>query len=314
MAWKFDDRRRTDMQKRRIGFGVSLVLALAATAFAQMGTGRVSGTVKDQQGKPIAGAKISATSPESDRALEATADKDGKWALLGFRSGTYEFSFSATGYAPISYKNAVKQMGRNPSMDVVLEALKAGQSSGGMNVKLDEANGLFEQKQFQEAIAKYEEILAAEPTVYQINLSIGSAYRELRELDKAAASFQKVLDQEPANTSALVNMGDVLVEQGKLDQAVSFFEKAIGQTQDEVIPFNVAEIYFNQNNAAKAIEYYQIASQRKPDWPEPHLKLGYAYLNAGNMEGAKASFQKVVEIAPDSPQAQMAQQALSMIK
>jgi tetratricopeptide (TPR) repeat protein len=303
------------MQTRRVAFGVSLVLALVATAAdAQMGTGRVSGTVTDQQGKPIAGAKVTATSPESDRALEATTDKDGKWALLGFRSGTYEFAFSANGFKPASYKNAVKQMGRNPSMDVVLEALQAGQSSGGMNAKLAEANGLFEQKQYQEALVKYEEILAAEPTIYQIYLNIGSAYRELHELDKAAASFQKVLDQEATNTGALVNMGDVLVEQGKLDQAVTYFEKAIDQTQDEVIPFNVAEIYFNQNNAAKAIEYYQIASERKPGWPEPYLKLGYANLNAGNMDAAKASFQKVVEVAPDSPQAQMAQQALAMLK
>jgi tetratricopeptide (TPR) repeat protein len=315
MALEKSIRRRTFMEKRRIVFGVSLLLTLGAiAATAQMGTGRVSGTLKDPQGKPIVGGKITATSPDSDKALEATSDKDGKWAVLGFRSGTYEFSFNATGFAPMSYKNAVKQMGRNPAMDVVLEPLKAGQTSGGMNAKLTEANALFEQKQYQQAIAGYEEVLAAEPTVYQIHLNIGAAYRELHELDKAAASFQKVLEQDATNTAAQVNLGEVLVEQGKLDEAVTYFEKAIGQTQDEVIPFNVAEIYFNQNNAAKAIEYYQIASQRKPAWPEPYLKLGYAHLNAGNMDAAKASFQKVLEVAPDSPQAQMAQQALSMIK
>jgi tetratricopeptide (TPR) repeat protein len=111
-----------------------------------------------------------------------------------------------------------------------------------------------------------------------------------------------------------VATGDVLVAQGKLDEAVTYFEKAIGQTTDEVIPFNVAEIYFNQGNTAKALEYYQTAATRKPDWPEPHLKMGYAHLNAGNMDAAIASFQKVVEVAPDSPQAQMAQAALSSLK
>jgi tetratricopeptide (TPR) repeat protein len=281
---------------------------------AQMGTGRITGTVKDPQGKPIAGAKVTASSPDNDKALEATTDKDGKWALLGFRSGSYEFTFAANGYQPQSYTNSIKQMGRNPPMDVVLEPLQMGQSAGGAGGKLTEANQLLEQKQYAEAIAKYEEILAAEPTLYQIHYNIGIAQQAKGDLDAAKASFQKVLDQEANNTGALVSIGDVLVAEGKLDEAVSYFEKAIGQTTDEVIPFNVAEIYFNQGNTAKALEYYQTAATRRPDWPDPHLKMGYANLNAGNMDAAIASFQKAVEVAPDSPQAQMAQAALSSLK
>jgi Tfp pilus assembly protein PilF len=42
--------------------------------------------------------------------------------------------------------------------------------------------------------------------------------------------------------------------------------------------------------------------------------MGYAHLNAGNMDAAATSFEKVVAIAPDSPQAQMAQAALGSIK
>jgi tetratricopeptide (TPR) repeat protein len=281
---------------------------------AQMGTGRITGTVKDPKGKPIAGAKVTASSPDNDKALEATTDKDGKWALLGFRSGSYEFTFAANGYQPQSYTNSIKQMGRNPPMDVVLEPLQMGQSAGGAGGKLTEANQLLEQKQYAEAIAKYEEILAAEPTLYQIHYNIGIAQQAKGDLDAAKASFQKVLDQEANNTGALVSIGDVLVAEGKLDEAVSYFEKAIGQTTDEVIPFNVAEIYFNQGNTAKALEYYQTAATRRPDWPDPHLKMGYANLNAGNMDAAIASFQKAVEVAPDSPQAQMAQAALSSLK
>jgi tetratricopeptide (TPR) repeat protein len=205
-------------------------------------------------------------------------------------------------------------MGRNPPMDVVLEPLQMGQSAGGAGGKLTEANQLLEQKQYAEAIAKYEEILAAEPTLYQIHYNIGIAQQAKGDLDAAKASFQKVLDQEANNTGALVSIGDVLVAEGKLDEAVSYFEKAIGQTTDEVIPFNVAEIYFNQGNTAKALEYYQTAATRRPDWPDPHLKMGYANLNAGNMDAAIASFQKAVEVAPDSPQAQMAQAALSSLK
>lgn len=303
------------MVKRFIAFGVAILLSAGATvAMAQMGTGRVTGTVKDPNGKPIANAKVSATTGDS-RPLETTTGKDGRWALLGFRSATYEFTFEAEGFQPAAYKNAVKQMGRNPSMDVVLEPLKMGQGSASSEAggKLDEANALFDQKQYKEAIAKYEELLAAEPTLYQVNYNIGAAYREMKDFDKAMTYFQKVLEQDPTNSASLVGMGDALVGEGKLDEAVGYFEKAIAQTQDEVIPFNVAEIYFNQGNAEKAIEYYKLASERKPDWPEPYLKLGFAYLNTGDMASARASFEKVVEIAPDSPQAAAAKQTLASL-
>lgn len=302
------------MMKRYLAFSAAFLLAFGAAAFAQMGTGRVTGSLKDTEGKPIVGGKVTASSPETDRALETETDKDGKWALLGFRSGTYEFTFTADGYAPASYKASVKQMGRNPPMEVVLEALKMGQSSGGAGGALDAANKLFEAKDYQGAIAKYEELLAAQPTLYQVNYNIGSAYREMGDLEKATSYFQKVLDQDATNTAALVAMGDALVSLGKLDEAVPFFEKAIGQTTDEVIPFNVAEIYFNQGNADKAIEYYKLASERKPDWPEPYVKLGFAYLNKGDFASARASLEKAVEVAPpDSPQAQMAQQTLASL-
>jgi tetratricopeptide (TPR) repeat protein len=297
------------MVKRCTAFGIAFLLA-ATMVLAQMGTGRVTGTVKDPQGKPIAGAKITANNPESERALEATSDKAGSGAL-GFRSGTYEFTSPPrdTSRRPIRTPSADEPQ---PSMDVVLEPLRWARGRRRRQARRGESAP--EQKQYPEAIAKYEELLAAEPTLYQIYYNIGTAQREMGELDKAAASFQKVLDQEANNTSALIAKGDVLVAQGKLDEAVTYFEKAIGQTTDEVIPFNVAEIYFNQGNTAKALEYYQTAATRKPDWPEPHLKMGYANLNAGNMDAAIASFEQVVAVAPDSPQAQLAQAALSSLK
>ena len=92
---------------------------------------------------------------------------------------------------------------------------------------------------------------------------------------------------------------------------MAYFERAVGQTTDAIVPFNVAEIYFDQGDAAKALEYYQVAAEYKPDWANPHLKIGYAYLNTGDLDSAKVSFQKVVEVAPDSREAQMAQAALS---
>ena len=282
----------------------------ATFAVAQMGTGRVTGSVQDTEGNPIEGATITATDADG-KTLEATSDDKGKWAILGFRSGTYEFTVQAAGFAPQAYKQQVRQMGRNPSMDFVLEHLAEGQAAGPGTSLLGEANELFENGQYDEALAKYDELLVAEPTLYQVYYNIGSVYRAKGEYDKAVEAFQKVLEQEPLHTNTLISMGDIMIEQKKFDEAVEYFEKAIDQTTDEIVPFNVAEIYFNKGNTDRAIELYKIAAERKPDWPDPHMKLAFAYLNKGDMDTAKVELEKVVELAPDTAQGQTAKQMLA---
>ena len=58
------------------------------------------------------------------------------------------------------------------------------------------------------------------------------------------------------------------------------------------------------NKAQVAAAYMNIAAAREL---EPTQRAGF-------MEDAKASFQKVVEVAPDSPQAQLAQSVLSSLQ
>jgi len=303
------------MRNWNLTLGVSLLLALsAAVAFGQMATGRVVGSVRDTSGNPIESARITATG--YGKTMEATSGSDGKWGILGFRSGTYDFAVEAAGFEPQAYKQQVKRSGRNPPMDFVLDTAAVSPERGGASAGaglLGEANELFASGQYAEALAKYEEILVADPSLYQVHLSIGNVYQKMGDDDKALEAFNEVLAVDPLNTASLVSIGEIFVRQQNLDEAVAYFEKAIDQTSDEVVPFNVAEIYFEQGNADKALGFYQLAAERKPDWQDPQLKMAFAYLNKGDMESAGAALQKVVEMGPDTPQGQQAQQMLTSL-
>lgn len=301
------------MLNRTLLVAVALVAGTSA-ALAQMGTGRATGTVKDPNGKPLAGVQVAARDMHSDRKLETTTDDDGKWALLGFRTGDYEFTFAFEGYAPQSLTKNIKQVGRNSSIDVVLEPASTRLGGSAAGNLLAEANGLFDERRYAEALEKYEEILAAEPSLYQVYFNIGTTYREMGEPDKALEAYAKVLAEEPLHPGALVGTGEVLISEGRLEEAVPYLEKAVDHTTDAIVPYNVAEIYAGQGNSAKAIQYYQIASERRPDWADPHLKIGYGHLAAGDLEAAATDFEKALELAaPDSPQAQQAQAALDSL-
>jgi len=296
---------------------IALVGMLGTDLRAQMGTGRVAGTVKDQEGNPVGGATVVAEPQGGGNKLEAASNAKGEWGLLGFRNGRYTFTVSADGFQPETATAMVQQLQRNPRMDIVLQKVQKGKAASSEKAAglLSEGNQLFDQKNYPEALAKFQQLLTETPTLYQIHLNIGNVYRATGEMDKALAEYQQVLDQEPENLAGLVNAGDIHIKKGELAKAVPFFEKAMAQNpSDETIPFNVAEIYFNTGNVDKAIEHYEKATAAKPEWVDPVLKLGYAYLNKGDMVKAAAQMEKVMAMAPESPQAQIAKGVLDSIK
>lgn len=296
-----------------VALAAALIVSLAAPALAQMGTGRVSGTVKDPEGNPIEGATITASAGDSARVLEATTDARGRWAILGFRSRAYDFSVTAAGFMPYNYQAPMRQAGKNPDMDLVLEPMQMGQSAGTGGGLLAEAQELHQAGRWEEALTKYEEVLTSDPTVYQVNLNIGAVLRELDRPDEAKQAFQKVLDLEPGNGGALVSMAEIAVAAGDLDEAVTWFTQAVDATEDEIIPFNVGQIYFQNGRVTDAIEYYELAAERRLDWAEPHVQIAICHLNQGDFAAASESLNMAIEAEPDSAAAAQAQAMLDAL-
>ena len=166
---------------------------------------------------------------------------------------------------------------------------------------------------WEEALVKYDEVLAADPTMYQLQLNRGSVLRELGRADDAKMAFQMVLDQDPGSAPALISMAEIAVAASDLDTAVEYFKTAVDNTDDEIIPFNVAAIYFQNGNVDEAIEYFQIAAERRMDWAEPHLEIAKAYLNKGDFASARTHLNMVVELEPDGASAAMANAMLQAL-
>ncbi len=289
------------------------LLFVTQLALAQMGTGRVAGTVKDQDGNPIEGATVTAQAGDSGRVLEATTDSRGRWAILGFRSRAYDFSAQASGFMPYNYQAPMRQAGKNPDMDLILERAQMGSSAGTGGGILAEAQELHQAGRFDEALVKYDELLAADPTVYQINLNRAAVLRELSRPDEARAAYQMVLDQEPQNAAALVSLGEMEMADSDMNGALGYWEQAVDSTEDEVIPYNVAQISFQNGETDKAIEYYLIAADRRADWAEPYVQIGIVYLNMGDFPAAAEQFEMAIEVEPDSAAAAQAQAMLDAL-
>jgi len=298
-----------------------IVIMLCFTSFvlAQAGRGkaRISGVVKDEQRNSIKSAKIVIQFLEDAQVMrEITVDKKGGWAIMGLGTGTWRVTASAEGYISVYKDVYIHQLERNPRITLVLkktiqpdQVMIEDESTFGL---LEKTNQLFTEKKYDEAIALLKQFLEINPNVYQAFIDIGDCYREKGELEQAIEEYNKVLEQakkdelmgKEMTAKALARIGECYMRKEDFETAQNYFKLSIeSYPENEILAYNVGEIYFSNQKIDEAIHYFELSTQIKFDWGPPYLKLGYAYLNKGDYEKAKLNLNKFLELDPESPEA-----------
>lgn len=99
-----------------------LVSLLALTVSAQVSTtGKLIGTVNDQQGAVVANAKISVKSNGTQTQFTATTDKEGGWLLPSVSPGAYTVTVTAAGFKTTVVQNVNVDVGQPATVNVTLE-------------------------------------------------------------------------------------------------------------------------------------------------------------------------------------------------
>jgi len=310
------------------------ILALGTGPYSQegRGQGRLIGSVVDEAGNPVEGAKITLRYERFTNTLTTTSNANGQWGFIGLGRGDITLTVEKEGFAESVIPLQVSGIKQNPQPKVILKK-KTDNAASGLSERsremLLQGSALFEEKKYAAAAALYQEFLDENPGVYQIRLSLANCHLELQNYDQAIAEFQKVLEglnAEPAEKKDIkivaqlyASIGEAYLAQNKFKEAEEYFVKSIDiNPSDSALPYNVAEILMQAGNPEGAIRYYEMAIGLKPDWPKAYLKLGYAWLNKGDNPKALESFKKVIEIAPpDDPDVALAKdviKALSTIK
>jgi len=306
-----------------------VVLLSAGIAIGQAGRGvaRLNGSVVDKDGKPVAGAKVTAVFDQpGGSTFEAVTDKKGDFGILGVGTGNWLVTAVAKGYLPVTVSAYIRQLDKNPKVNIKLD--KEAQGSGVVQDEatfqtLEEGNAFYKDGKYDTALTMYEEFLAKNPGAYQVLLNIGDCFREKGEYDTAIEKYTLLVEQAAADTTMGKNLGAkglaaiglCYLKQDKLAESQDYFKRSIEMApQDENLPYNVAEIYFSNQQIDEAIRYFELAIQIKPDWPDPYLRLAYAYLNKGENAKAVENLEKFIKLEPDTQRTAQAKGILEAIK
>ena len=89
-------------------FGISMLLLISATAWSQTsGTGSIQGTVVDQTGAMVQGARVTATNMLTGVVSDATTTETGRYVIPLLKPGPYTVTFTAASFAVATEKNII---------------------------------------------------------------------------------------------------------------------------------------------------------------------------------------------------------------
>jgi hypothetical protein len=128
---------------KRHPFVLALLIAIGAlvpaVAAAQLQTGTLQGTVKDQSDAVLPGVTISVTSPGMQGTRETVSDGNGVYTLQALPPGVYTVRFELQGMTPVVQQNVVVPLGSVANVDV---SMAVGALTEVVNVTAQTSNAL----------------------------------------------------------------------------------------------------------------------------------------------------------------------------
>jgi Tfp pilus assembly protein PilF len=83
---------------------------------------------------------------------------------------------------------------------------------------------------------------------------------------------------------------------------------------DPFVFYNLGSMFFDQGQSAEAEDYYRRATERDPSFADAYMQLGLSMIQQGKMAEATPHLEKVLELAPGSENAALAQEFLALVQ
>jgi cytochrome c-type biogenesis protein CcmH/NrfG len=157
----------------------------------------------------------------------------------------------------------------------------------------------------------------SQPVAREQSDSGGAQTRQAPVLDQARVqALENVIKSDPKNATARVQLGNAYFDAERFPDAIKWYEDAL-----KVDPKNVDAStdlgisYYYSNQADRALQQFDYSLKLDPKHTKTLLNQGIVRaFGKKDLSGATSSWQRLIEVAPESPEAQAAKRALDTMK
>ena len=303
------------MRQRKIPRGfrpalmAALILALAATGWAQFREYNISGTVVDSQKNPLPGVTIHLREYATSRSYILKTKKDGVYKFVGLPHGVYQVVFKKAGYADKTDEwkfeapqDKMLKVDIPPtilvSAEVIAEAEKMKQAAAEVKAAAEKVRG----GDFDGALAMLGPIIEKNPKDSNALYILGMAHQKKGQWAEAVAAFLQVRELSPAFAAVHYQLGVCYQQSGEADKALAAYAEAMKlDPGNPDSAYNSGLILFSQSKAAEALALFEKALEIKPDDPaflemagKSRINLAAVHKPDGTIEIDKTAFEEAL--------------------
>ena len=129
-------------------------------------------------------------------------------------------------------------------------------------------------------------------------------------------AFKSVAEREPANAVPRVELGNLYFDAERYDEAIRWYGDALKLTPNDVnVSTDLGVSYYYTNQPDKALEQFAHSLKLDPKHAKTLLNVGVVRaFGKQDLAGAEEAWQQVVQLAPESMEAQAAKRALDSLR
>jgi Flp pilus assembly protein TadD len=159
--------------------------------------------------------------------------------------------------------------------------------------------------------ARYEEELSKQPADPELLNNLGLTLERLGRVDEAIARFEHALQADPLNFSYHFNLAHASSQRRDWERSIAEYRQAAArQPTDYATRYNLAMAMHLKGDDAGAISEFQKGLEMAPGVAVFHLALGVCFEKLGRLSEAAGEYQSYIAMAPSSPDADRVQARL----
>lgn len=278
--------------------------------------GGLRGRVVDPDGEPLAGVAVTLSFLGGvNRAVSFQSDEQGNFVRMGVRLGEYRLELGREGFAPHEETVRIRPGAPTRVGEITLNprAPAPGAATapppGSANLLAGQealANG-----DYEAAVAAFRAEAMERADSSEAHRLLGIALRFLGRADEARIALERATELDPASALAWTAVADLEAGLQRWAATVAALETALGlDPESRDLLFRLGGALLNAGEFDRAAEVLGAL----PDDAEAQYQLGMIALNRGRNEEAVAHLERVLELDPEGPAAELARRMLAALR
>jgi cytochrome c-type biogenesis protein CcmH/NrfG len=159
--------------------------------------------------------------------------------------------------------------------------------------------------------------VATQPPADPASSPQGGQGQQPRPLDEAQAqALRTAAEKNPSDAASRVQLGNLYFDSERFGEAATWYEAALKlNPNDPNVSTDLGVSFYYLNQADRALQQFDRSLEVDPKHAKTLLNQGIVRaFGKQDLKGAAASWQKLIDLAPTSPEADAARRALQGLK